>query len=268
MSNYVKATDFATKDSLTTGDPNKKVKGTEINAEFNAIATAIATKADLASPVLTGTPQAPSPSGSDDSTRIATTEWIRDFLNAYEPLGTIKMYVGLVESIPTGWALCNGSNDTVDLRDRFVVGSGSTYSVRDTGGSATVTLGTADIPAHVHPVGITTGNESTSHTHSVSGSTAGIDVNHTHSITGYLVDAGLAASGLVRTDNGISGQSFTTGNESQSHTHSFSATTSGVSTNHTHSVTGNTGLNENAGGAHENRPPYYAVMFIQKISNI
>ena len=55
MSNYVQSTNFATKDTLSSGDPLKIVKGTEINTEFNNIATAVATKADLASPTFTGT---------------------------------------------------------------------------------------------------------------------------------------------------------------------------------------------------------------------
>ena len=46
MSNYTKTTNFAAKDALSSGDPNKIVKGTEIDAEFNNIATAVATKAD------------------------------------------------------------------------------------------------------------------------------------------------------------------------------------------------------------------------------
>jgi hypothetical protein len=53
MSNYVQSTNFATKDALPSGDPLKIVKGTEINTEFNNIATAVATKADTASPTLT-----------------------------------------------------------------------------------------------------------------------------------------------------------------------------------------------------------------------
>ena len=61
MSNYTKATNFATKDSLPTGNPSKIVKGTEINTEFDAIATAIATKADTASPTFT-TPNLGTPS--------------------------------------------------------------------------------------------------------------------------------------------------------------------------------------------------------------
>ena len=55
MSNYTKSTNFATKDNLSSGDPLKIVKGTEINTEYDNIATAIATKADLASPTFTGT---------------------------------------------------------------------------------------------------------------------------------------------------------------------------------------------------------------------
>jgi hypothetical protein len=62
MSNYTKSTNFASKDSLSTGNPLKIVKGTEIDTEFNNIATAIATKADTNSPVLVtpnlGTPSA------------------------------------------------------------------------------------------------------------------------------------------------------------------------------------------------------------------
>ncbi len=50
MSNYTKATNFATKDTLPTGDSNKIVKGTEIDNEFNAISGAMSSKADIASP--------------------------------------------------------------------------------------------------------------------------------------------------------------------------------------------------------------------------
>lgn len=55
MTDYTKATNFTSKDSLSTGNPLKIVKGTEIDTEFNNIATAIATKADLAGPTFTGT---------------------------------------------------------------------------------------------------------------------------------------------------------------------------------------------------------------------
>jgi hypothetical protein len=49
MSNYTKTTDFASKDALSSGDANKVIKGTEFGTEFDNIATAVATKADLAS---------------------------------------------------------------------------------------------------------------------------------------------------------------------------------------------------------------------------
>ncbi len=55
MSNYTKTTNFAAKDSLSSGDSNKVIRGSEFNTEFDAIVTAVATKADLASPTFTGT---------------------------------------------------------------------------------------------------------------------------------------------------------------------------------------------------------------------
>jgi len=55
MSNYTKLTDFAAKDTLPSGNAGKLVKGTEIDDEFNAIATAVASKANTASPTFTGT---------------------------------------------------------------------------------------------------------------------------------------------------------------------------------------------------------------------
>jgi len=55
MTDYTKSTNFATKDSLPSGNPAKIVKGTEINTEFDNIATAVATKSNSASPTFTGT---------------------------------------------------------------------------------------------------------------------------------------------------------------------------------------------------------------------
>ena len=55
MSNYTKTTDFAAKDSLPSGDAGKIIQGTEFNTEFDAIAVAVATKANTASPTFTGT---------------------------------------------------------------------------------------------------------------------------------------------------------------------------------------------------------------------
>jgi hypothetical protein len=73
VSNYVKNTDYAVKDGLLTGNPNKIIKGTEIDDEFNDIAVAIQTKADLVSPTFTGTPLAPTAVAGTSTTQIATT---------------------------------------------------------------------------------------------------------------------------------------------------------------------------------------------------
>lgn len=76
MTNYVKSTNFASKDSLAIGNPLKIVKGTEIDEEFNNIATAVATKADIISPTFTGTPEAPTATAGTNTTQVATTAFV------------------------------------------------------------------------------------------------------------------------------------------------------------------------------------------------
>ena len=67
------------------------------------------------------------------------------------PSGAIIMWSGAANAIPTGYVLCNGSNNTPDLRNRFIVGAGSAdYSPGDTGGADSVTLTVDQIPAHTH----------------------------------------------------------------------------------------------------------------------
>ena len=73
MTDYTKTTNFAAKDSLPSGNANKIVKGAEIDTEFNNIATASATKANIAGPTFTGTvtiPTADINGGAVDGTTI------------------------------------------------------------------------------------------------------------------------------------------------------------------------------------------------------
>tara|TARA_R110001592_G_scaffold7769_4_gene43122 strand:- start:785 stop:1024 length:240 start_codon:yes stop_codon:yes gene_type:complete len=73
MSNYTKTTDFAAKDSLPSGNTAKIVRGTEINDEFNAVVTAVATKADIAGPTFTGTVTVPTLSADNITGTLAGT---------------------------------------------------------------------------------------------------------------------------------------------------------------------------------------------------
>lgn len=73
MSNYIKATNFASKDALTTGNPLKTVSGTEIDDEFTSISSAVSSKANISSPAFTGTPTAPTAAAANNSTQISTT---------------------------------------------------------------------------------------------------------------------------------------------------------------------------------------------------
>ena len=66
------------------------------------------------------------------------------------PTGMIMLWSGASTAIPSGYVLCNGSNGTPDLRNRFVVGHGSSYAVGATGGASSVTLTTAQMPSHTH----------------------------------------------------------------------------------------------------------------------
>ena len=71
-------------------------------------------------------------------------------VSAVLPRGVIVMWSGSQASIPSGWALCNGVNGTPDLRDRFIVGAGSSYAVGATGGADNVTLTVNQMPSHSH----------------------------------------------------------------------------------------------------------------------
>lgn len=286
MSQYVKATNFTAKDSLPTGNSGKIVKGAEIDTELTAVASAISSKADLNSPALTGTPTAPTASYGTNTTQLATTA----FVQAAIPSGVILLWSGSTATIPGGWALCNGSNGTPDLRDRFVVGAGSTYSVAATGGSATSTLTANELPAHTHSLSAsgTTSGQSAGHTHTFSGTTGNMSANASHTHTASVTDPGHLhytwgayggggnPGGSLNQQNpggqndpvttAYTGISVTNSNTSVEHTHTYSGTTSAVSGDHTHTVTvtgtsGSTG----SGAAFTNLPPYYALAYIMRL---
>lgn len=79
MSNYTKATDFAEKDGLPTNDPNKVIKGAEFEDEFDAIATAVNSKADTASPTFTGTVTATTLSLGNWTIKLDTNELVFEY---------------------------------------------------------------------------------------------------------------------------------------------------------------------------------------------
>lgn len=164
------------------------------------------------------------------------------------PVGTIVMWNGSVNAAGnplmgvtpnTNWKICDGTGGTPDLRERFVVGaggdnatvSGGGYTLGNTGGEVTHALTTAELPSHNH-TGTT--NAGGAHTHDV----------------GSIPNGGEGYVGAYNGSNevfkwGQTGSVTSTSNGS--HTHTFS--------------TGNTG----SGTAHENRPPYYALIYIMKI---
>jgi hypothetical protein len=156
LSNYVQSTNFATKDALSSGDPLKIVKGTEINTEFNNIATAVATKADLVSPTFTGTPALPTgttavtQSAANNTTAVATTAFVQAaataVLQLLHPVGSV--YINATDSTNPGTLLGFGTWSAFGA-GRVLVGFNASNSLFDT---AEETGGSADsiLPTHTH----------------------------------------------------------------------------------------------------------------------
>jgi len=118
MSNYTKATNFTQKDGLSSGDPNKIIKGSEIDVEYSAIASAVNSKADSDSPTFTGTPAAPTATAGTNSTQIASTAFVTTAI-ANENLGTMATQDATAVAI-TGGTLTGTTVNT------FTVGSNAT----------------------------------------------------------------------------------------------------------------------------------------------
>ena len=186
MSNYVQSTNFATKDALSSGDPLKIVKGTEINTEFNNIATAVSTKADLASPTFTGTPAAPTASVGVNTTQIATTAFVQAALQALHPVGSI--YINATNATNPGTLLGFGTW-TAFGAGRVPVGFNAADSLFDT---AEETGGSKDAIV-------------VSHSHSIS------DPGHTHSSNAVTPVSGVGISGTLAQSVPATINSATTG---------------------------------------------------------
>jgi microcystin-dependent protein len=178
MTQYVKSTSFSSKDALPAGNPLKIVKGTEIDTEFNNIAVAVATKADLLNPVFTGIPTAATAATGTSTTQLATTAFATAAISPF----TGSMLMWPTATPPVGFLLCNGQTASratyaalfaivgtlfgagdgsttftlPDYRNRTVLGAGDLYSANSLGGSKDATLpshnhsATVNDPSHSH----------------------------------------------------------------------------------------------------------------------
>lgn len=187
------------------------------------------------------------------------------------PTGAIIMWSGATTSIPTGWALCNGQTATKtdgsgtvtvpDLRDRFIVGAGSTYAVGATGGATSittavsitndpVTLTTSQIPAHNHSATVS----DPGHSHSIN------DPGHSHNIR-VGGGAGSGWTSLTQGENSwITSASNNTGI-------SINGNGTGISVSISNSGSGNSHTHNNTltNSSHTTLPPYYALCYIYKL---
>lgn len=144
------------------------------------------------------------------------------------PAGLISLWSGSIGSIPTGWYLCDGTNGTPDLRDRFIVGAGTTYAVTATGGSADSVV--------------------VSHNHTATSTSVVTDPGHAHT-TLWTYYSGGGGTGYVDPVNpGSGGYAVPT---------TSSTTGITVSTTTTNTAAGVSGVNANL-------PPYYALAYVMK----
>ncbi len=153
-------TNFTAKDGLPTGNSGKIVKGTEIDTEFTAIASAVSSKADINSPALTGTPTAPTATAGSNTTQLATTAFVTAALSAAYPVGSIYINAGsssnpntllgfgtwtafgagkVLVGFDSGDALFDTLEETGGSKDAIVVSHTHTATVTDSGHTHTTT---------------------------------------------------------------------------------------------------------------------------------
>ena len=185
-----------------------------------------------------------------------------DYLYGTIPVGGIIMWSGTIASIPSNWSLCNGSNGTPDLRNKFIVGANAdsggsakttvTGSATASGGEATKTLGTANLPSHTHTDGtLATGTPANA------GGTGGALSGAITKISEGFGASGTATGVFTKTADG---DNTITGSSSTSPVGGFTFNGS-----HDHDVTGNTGdQGGTMGQAFENLPPYFAIAYIMR----
>lgn len=179
------------------------------------------------------------------------------------PVGGIIMYDGEIADIPAGFQLCDGTNGTPDLRDRFIIGAR-----QDSGGQAMTNVtgalsksgGSKDAIVVAHSHTGTTGTESANHSHpvTVSGATITGQINFRES--GPVSATGMAGPTDSSTNFDGGGAYGGTRGVSLNASHGHTANAGNQTANHNHSfTTGSTG----AAGTNANLPPYYALAFIK-----
>jgi microcystin-dependent protein len=118
--------------------------------------------------------------------------------------GMILIWSGAIGTIPSGWVLCDGNNGAPDLRDRFVIGAGNTYSVSQTGGSAN-----SIVVSHTHTATVTDPGHSHSYTHTFFTGVNEIPDDYSSNNYQYNVAAttGTSTTGITvaNTSTGVSG---------------------------------------------------------------
>lgn len=197
----------------------------------------------------------------DESIPRATLSFNRYSVSQNEssiPKGTILPWYGKSSDIPEGFALCDGTKGTPDLRNRFLVGAGSNYALGDTGGEDRVTLTGTQIGNHYHYWG----NEV------MNGNASGDSYDHDLGVVGVPLPPHSDWRGRVFSSFAAPFPSLNTGRSYLSSGSSIGFNLSGSSrffNSTTMSYITSLAVGTAAQEAHENRPPYYALYYIMKL---
>lgn len=178
------------------------------------------------------------------------------------PSGVIVMWSGTIANIPSGWKLCDGTNSTPDLRERFIVGSGTdsggTYDIGDTGGANTVSLAEANLPSHTHGSGNIATSSAGSHTHNGTTNNTGAHTHNTALYNNFSNSNGTAVQNSQFGTNTVFGN--LPSSSAGAHSHNLTINSAGA---HTHTISGDTG-STGSGTSFSIVPSYYALAFIMK----
>lgn len=171
------------------------------------------------------------------------------------PQGTILPWYGKLDEIPDGFYLCDGKNGTPDLRNRFLVGAGDTYKLRDIGGEDQVTLTGTQIGNHYHYWSAMYSNQDFEKY-----KRSGLK------LVKFGYDSGVSSVFYAPFPTGNKMTLFFTNNANLSSVNMSARfiSNSDFSSENMEYIT-SLAIGTDAKEPHENRPPYYALYYIMKV---
>ena len=199
--------------------------------------------------------QLPNDALADNTIKLGKLD--SNLTNSFVPVGGIIMWNGSIAEAEalSNWAICDGANGTPDLRDKFVMGVGSSVNTStaakgEQAGNNTIQLTEAQMPSHNHDI------TDPGHNHGIT------DNGHTHQGRGLSLNSVFGGVGITLG----SGQGYTVGyrNANDNFNNANTTNTTGITINNN-----SAGITSQAKGSNsniDNRPAYFALCYIMRVS--